>query len=444
MSETLEFTEVDFQDPSDLELFDPEVAARELLGYAMEAGASDLFITDEPYYVTIRMRRLGRIEPLQNLSREAGRRLQNHFRAVGGADVTDQMKPVEGRNLIQIDDARSVDIRISALPSVFGQDLALRIFNSDQSLMDIDQLGFLTEELSAIRGLLDSSCGLLLVSGPTGSGKTSSLYSFLRYLNRGDSKIHTLEEPVEYTVPGIVQSQVNVRAGIDYSQLLYAILRHAPDVIMIGEIRDQRTAEIAVRAGGSGQFVLATVHARTAVGAIQTMSAYGINPHFLASSLTGVISQRLIRRLCPACRFEVDVSDVGGYLADVQPLLSGDQNASLFMPEGCDDCLSGYDRLTCVPEILKVNKEFRRAIADRVDYDRLEQIARDSGMLPFRRAAQLRLATGVTTVEEIVRVLPEEETGSHFNQLDYGELTNDDADICAVEASNGRGVLVGS
>jgi type II secretory ATPase GspE/PulE/Tfp pilus assembly ATPase PilB-like protein len=409
MPETIDFTEINFQDADELGAFEPELAARELLGYALEAGASDVFITDEASYVSIRMRRMGRVEPLQKLSREAGRRLQNHFRAVGGADVTDHIKPVEGRKLLEIDDDRSVDIRISALPNVFGQDLALRLFNGDQSLLQLENLGMLPGELVAIRDLLQASSGLVLVSGPTDSGKTSSLYAFLRYLNRGDRKIHTIEDPVEFTLPGIVQSQVNVRAGVGYEQLLYSVLRHAPDMIMIGEIRDRRTAEIAVQAGGSGQLVLASIHARTAIGALQTMAAHGVNRHFLANSLRGVVSQRLIRRLCRRCRFELDVSDIDGYLDDLGDWLPRTHRDSLFLPVGCDYCVEGYDQLTCIPEILKINRRLRRAIADEVDFDRVEQMARQAGMAPFRTAAQLRLASGDTTVEEVIREIPDEE-----------------------------------
>jgi type II secretory ATPase GspE/PulE/Tfp pilus assembly ATPase PilB-like protein len=293
-------------------------------------------------------------------------------------------------------------------------------------------------ELNLVKGLLDSASGLLLVAGPTGSGKTSSLYAFLRYLNRGDSKIHTLEEPVEHVIPGIVQSQINLRAGVDYAQLLYAVLRHAPDVIMIGEIRDQRTAEIAVRAGGSGQLVLATVHARTCVGAIQSMLAYGINRQFLANSLLGVISQRLVRRLCQHCRMQVDVDDLPGFLKHVRHWLPAGSKPSLFLPVGCEHCFEGYDQLTCVPEILKVKAELRRAIAEQRDFDRLSAIARDSGQWSFRTAAQLRLALGTSTVEEIVRVIPEEEishddaveaqvTTSRRESLARGESTNEAA-----------------
>lgn len=400
--------EIDFQDADELAYFDPEVAARELLSYAVACSASDVFLIDEPSYVAVRLRRLGRVESVQRLSREAGRRLQNHFRAVGNADVTDQIKPTEGRDVVRLSDDRLIDIRISALPSVFGQDLALRLFGGDESIMNIDSLGLLMDERRRVRDMLASTSGLILVAGPTGSGKSNSLYAYLKYLRREDRKIHTIEEPIEHLMTGIVQSQVNTRGGVDFSQLLSAILRHAPDVIMIGEIRDRRTAEIAVQASNSGHLVLSTVHARDAVGAIESMSAFGVNPVFLASSLLGVVAQRLVRRLCPKCRFEIDVSDIDEYLSDIRGRVPASMQPSMYMPVGCDQCTGGYDRLTCVPEILQMSPPIVEKIHQGAPILDVARCAVENGMVPFKTAAQLRVAMGTTTIEEAARQLPPE------------------------------------
>ncbi len=404
------FDELTFDEYDANELFVPENAVRELLRFAVESGASDVFLTDESDHVSVRMRQMGRLKVVQKLPRGPGRRLQNHFRAVSGADVTDQLKPVEGRNMVQIANDHWIDIRINALPSVFGQDLAIRLFGRADDLVQIDGLGFLPAEKDAIKELLDLPGGLLLVAGPTGSGKTNSLYAFLKYLNHGDRKIHTLEEPVEYLVPGVVQTQINVRAGIDFCNLLPAVLRHAPDIIMIGEIRDSRTADVAVRAGGSGQLVLASVHSQTGVGAIQTMRAYGVNSHFLAGSLIGVIGQRLIRRLCVSCRTGIDVSDYSGFHSSIRHLVPSHYRPSFYYPGDCEKCLDGYDQLTCIPEIIKVDARLRRAIADEQSTDRLQGIASQAGTIPLATTAQLRAALGITTIEEIISVLPSHET----------------------------------
>ncbi len=403
------YQQIAFEDYNGTEEFIPEDAVRELLRYAVKCTASDVFLTDEADHVSVRMRQMGRVRLIQKLPRGAGRRLQNHFRAVSGADVTDQMKPVEGRNMVQIDDARWIDIRINAMPSVFGQDLAIRLFGRSDDLVQIDGLGYFPAEKEAVKELLDCPGGLILVSGPTGSGKTNSLYAFLKHLNRGDRKIHTLEEPVEYLVSGIVQTQINVKAGIDFSTLLPAVLRHAPDVIMIGEIRDARTAEVAVRAGGSGQLVLASIHSQTGVGAIQTMRAYGVNSHFLAGSLVGVVGQRLIRRLCAKCSTAIDASDYPNIHFSIRSFTPSNYRPSFYYPGSCDECIDGYDQLTCIPEIIKIDPKLRRAIADDQSTDRLQEIAMANGTVPLAISSQLRAALGVTTIEEIIRVLPDYE-----------------------------------
>ncbi len=409
--------EITFEEFDATEAFVPEAAVRDLLRYAVDLGASDVFLTDEADHVSVRMRQMGKLRVIQKLPRGAGRRLQNHFRAVSGADVTDQLKPVEGRNMVQIDDDQWIDIRINAMPSVYGQDLAIRLFGRSDELVQLDGLGYLPAEKDAVIELLDLPGGLLLVAGPTGSGKTNSLYAFLKYLNRGDRKIHTLEEPVEYLLPGIVQTQINVRAGIDFSNLLPAVLRHAPDVIMIGEIRDSRTADIAVRAGGSGQLVLASVHSQTGVGAIQTMRAYGVNSHFLAGSLIGVIGQRLVRRLCAKCRTEIDVADFSNFHSALRAFVPKHFRPSFFYPGNCDCCLDGYDQLTCIPEVIKVDATLRRAIADEISTDRLQQIAIAAGSVPLPITAQLRAALGITTIEEIIQVLPDHEAELSLEKL---------------------------
>ncbi|TWU65211.1 GspE/PulE family protein [Crateriforma conspicua] len=409
MSMTSDDLEIDFREEADLQAFDPEAAARELVTYAVSVDATDVFLTDESTSVVVRLRRMGQLETVQRLSHAAGRRLQNHFRAVSGAYVTDQMKPVEGRELLELDDGRMVDVRINALPSIYGYDLALRIFGSNESILSIDQLGIFASEADHKRQLLDCGSGLVLVSGPTGSGKTHSLYSFLKYLQKADRKIHTIEDPIEHVMNGIVQSQVNVRGGIDFAQLLAAILRHSPDVIMIGEIRDARAAEVAVRAAGSGHLVLASVHARTAAGAVHSMLSYGVLPHFLASSLVGVVAQRLVRRLCPHCRQRISMSDCDDFLSDLRPRLPDDMPRNLWLPVGCDRCVDGYDRLVCLPEIIRVTPSMRDAIQHGSDEQELARMSHQAGNLSLETAGRLRLATGWTTAEELIRVLPEDD-----------------------------------
>ena len=265
----------------------------------------------------------------------------------------------------------------------------------------------LDDELDEVRKLLDAPSGLILVAGPTGSGKTHSLYAFLKHLNDGSRKIHTLEEPIEFIVPGLIQSQVNRRAGLDFADLLYATLRHSPDVIMIGEIRDERTAQIAIRAANSGQLVLATIHAQDASSAIQSMLALNAIPQFLGTTLLGVIAQRLVRRLCPACRESIGLPAETQWLSELRETYEDFGPPSLYQSVGCDQCDQlGYDRMVCIPEILTAGSRVRHAIIEGYSNAELHDVAVQSGMRSMREACKLRIALGMATPEDLIALLP--------------------------------------
>lgn len=397
-----DFAEISAPEP---ELNLPERFAAALLELAVEQGASDLFLSDEVNSTIIRMRRLGKLHEVRRLPRGYGRRLQNHFRALAGVDIADVTKPLDGRSRTELSDGRIVDLRLGVLPTVFGQDLALRIFDHSLGFMKLDKLGFDEQETAIVKHLLSAPSGLLLVAGPTGSGKTNSLYSFLHVLNDGERKIHTLEEPIEHVIPGIIQSQVNLRSGLDFAELLYGCLRQCPDVIMVGEVRDQRTAEIAIRAGVTGHLVLATVHAQTAPMAVQNMVAFGVNPHFLADALVGVVMQRLVRRLCPSCSVRVDVSSTSSASSlpvDNVPL----ESDVVYRASGCDACGGeGYDRMICLPEILVNNQAFRCAVAEGNSGAEIERIAVDSGMMTLADGALRRIRNGSVTPQDAGRAV---------------------------------------
>lgn len=408
MADDQNLREEDFEPLSaEVELNMPEDFARALVEHALDHNATDIFISDDVDATVIRMRHMGQMDVVRRLTREYGHRLQNHLRALGDADIADLSHPAEGRCVMGLTDDRTVDLRISVMPSVFGFDLALRLIEQGSPLFDLHQLGLLNDERQQIEHLLDAPSGLILVAGPTGSGKTHSLYAFLRWLNDGQRKIHTLEEPVEHILPGVVQSEVSPRGGLDFSDLLHSVLRHAPDVIMLGEIRDEQTAAMAIRAASSGQLVLATVHAQTAAGAVQTMLAYQSHPHFLASALLGIVAQRLVRRLCAKCRVEIPLPDLPSFMSEVRDELPAEYEPTLYVARGCDACDSlGYDRLACVPEILPASPVICRAIADGESSDRIELLAIAEGMRSLRQALQLRIAYGITTAEDVCRLLP--------------------------------------
>lgn len=400
-------TEIDFQELSgEVELNSPESFARALISYASDVRANDIFISDDASATSVKFRQMGRVREVRRLTRDYGRRLQNHYRALSAIDAVDLNRPSEGRTQFQLDDDRIVDLRVSMLPSLFGHDLAIRIAEQGAGVMRVDQLGMFDDEQHQVHRLLDSPSGLILVAGPTGSGKTHSLYSFLDYLNNGQRKIHTLEEPIERILPGIVQSQVTNRPGMNFHDLLAAVLRHSPDVIMIGEIRDNRTADIAVRAAASGQLVLATIHAQTAASAVDTMLAYEVQRHFLASTLVGVIAQRLVRRLCEKCKQKIQLPTKTCLLEETRSKL-GITSVSLTRSRGCAGCADlGFDRLICIPEIMIGTAEIRAAAASARSTSEIEQIAVGSGMRTLRDAAKMRIAKGLATAEDIYQILP--------------------------------------
>lgn len=400
------------------ELNPPETFAQALMEIAAEQLASDLFITDEAHATVVRMRRMGRLKVVRQLPRTYGRRLLNHFRALAGIDIADLTKPADGRCRFVLDGNREVDVRFGVIPTACGQDMAMRLFDHSTGLIGLDHIGFLDEERAIVERLLTAPSGLILVAGPAGCGKTNSLYAFLNHLNNGQRKIHTLEEPIEYLLPGIHQSQVNVRAGLDFADLLYGCMRQSPDVIMIGEIRDKRTADTAIRAGTGGQLVLATVHAQTAPTAIQNMLAFDVNRHFLADGLVGVLNQRLIRRLCPDCRVQQEMPD---------PNNGGSQ--VYFQASSCDKCREeGYIGMTCLPEILEVDKTLTHAIAQGDAADELSRIAVDGGMRTLGQAAMIRITNGTVTPQDAGYVISD----PHVRAIATHSLSqtgNDQADV---------------
>ncbi|TWU56419.1 Type II secretion system protein E [Rubripirellula tenax] len=391
---------IDFQPlHGETELSPPEVYAANLVEWAVERHASDLFISDSESSVLVSIRRLGKIEPVRQLARQYGKRLQGHLRVLAGADAGESIRPSDGRGVLATPDGSLIDLRLSSIPTLYGQDVAIRLFDPIRGARSIENLGYDDSEMQTIVDLIHRPSGLILVAGPVASGKSSTLYSAVEALNDGTRKIHTLEDPIEHSLPGVMQSQVNLRAGLDFADLLSAVLRHSPDVIMIGEIRDSRTASTAVRAGASGQLVLATIHAKSCAEAVDAMLQYDTMPKFLAGALIGVINQRLLRKLCPKCRkplLDVEM-DIGPRIRSV---LCG-QEPRLYGAAGCEECFGdGFDALTCVPEVMRMDHRLCEAIGNGASAAQLETIAIDEGMLCLAEVTAARVLRGLTTADE--------------------------------------------
>jgi len=383
----------------------------EIVDFAVNAGASDLFFLSEEAALRIAMRRMGRLETLLALSPETGRNVVNVMKADAGIDIGDRRRPHEGRYIQQVGD-HGVDLRINIVPTVHGEDVAVRIHDSKSGLRTLDQIGFLRSERSRIESILENRSGLVLVTGATATGKTTTLYACLQHLNNGTRKINTLEDPVEYVLPGLRQSQVHAKIGLDFPELLRNILRQSPDVIMVGEIRDEETAATAVRAANSGTLVLSTLHAPIAAGAVQSMLALSVNRYFLSNCLLAVVAQRLVRTLCPDCRVPYDITESPETFADVRPLLEQGQGDYIFGHGACAKCnYQGFNGRTAIVEFMTFNRRMRDLVARGCSAEEIQQAAIENGMIEFKRAAMVKVAQGVTTTEEILRELPAEQLG---------------------------------
>ncbi|TWU05744.1 GspE/PulE family protein [Stieleria varia] len=399
---------IDFQEMEHLEaeteLMPPELYTANLIEWALERHASDLFVSDSENSVTVSIRQMGRIRLVRRLAKDYGRRLQGHLKILASADAGDHIRPVEGRGVITTPDGSVADMRLSAVPTLFGQDVAIRLFDPVRGSRQLEQLGLDDTDRKMIESLLNHTSGMILVTGPVASGKSSTLYAMLDHLNDGTRKIHTIEDPVEHSLVGVMQSQVNLRAGLDFSDLLTVVLRHSPDVIMIGEIRDHRTAETAVRAGASGQLVLATIHSTSSAEAIDMMLQYNINRKFMASALIGVINQRLIRRLCSQCRSPIELFQPIEVSDRTVGRMTDGEKPILYRPQGCSTCHEiGFDSLCPVAEVMQVDQGLKDAIADGAAAMELERLATQRGMLTLGESAQLAVLTGKTSPLEACR-----------------------------------------
>jgi type II secretory ATPase GspE/PulE/Tfp pilus assembly ATPase PilB-like protein len=390
----------------------PEEAVGRLVDHAAQLKVSDLFFNTNENHVAVSGRHLGLLRLISIMPPEFGKRCMAHIKAMAGMDVAEKRRPLDGRWIHEVKGADKIDLRISTIPTLYGEDFTLRLLARNSQLILLENLGLVRRDYNQLLSLLNSPSGLILVTGPTGAGKTTTLYACLNYLNNGERKINTIEDPIEYAVDGIRQSQINVRLEVDFPDLLRSVLRQAPDVIMVGEIRDPITAKTAVQAASSGHLVLATLHAPVAAGAIQSMLGLDVHPHFLSSSLRGVIAQRLIRTLCPDCRISFDLSMAPNTFDDVKQWLEPGQGQQLFVSTGCPKCLmTGYTGRTGVFEVLTVNSEIRKVIFQRGTTQMIRQKAVEEGMIEFKQSALLKVALGQTSAEEVLRAVPSEYLG---------------------------------
>lgn len=367
-----------------------------ILAESLKEGASDIHIEPYEQQALVRFRLDGVLRTVLTPSVQITPLLISRIKVMAKLDIAERRLPQDGRMSVKLG-GRNIDLRISTMPASHGERVVMRLLDKQAGQLQLDDLGMPEPIKAQLDGLIARPHGIVLVTGPTGSGKTTTLYAGLQRMDRTGRNIMTVEDPVEYDLPGISQTQINLKAGMTFARGLRAILRQDPDVVLIGEIRDGETAEIATQASLTGHLVLSTLHTNTAAGAIGRLQDLGVDGFLLASTVRGVVSQRLVRRLCPSCK-QPHSSD------DYSAALLSDRQLTLYQPSGCDDCnQTGFSGRQAIFELVVVGPELQALVHDGAGELALETEIRRS--VPSLRSAGLDLvAQGVTTIEEVLRV----------------------------------------
>jgi type II secretory ATPase GspE/PulE/Tfp pilus assembly ATPase PilB-like protein len=389
-----------------------EESTNALLVGAMRAGSSDIHI--EPYDIAtkVRFRIDGVLQEVFTVEKKKAAQMINQFKHLAHIKLNITNRPQDGRFSFFVNHAK-VDVRLSSLPTMFGESLVMRLLAPQKKLLQLTDLGLNGHGLELIQAAIARPNGLILATGPTGSGKTTTLYALLNLLNHPEDKIITLEDPVEYNVPGIVQSQINAEGSYDFASGLRAILRQDPDVLMVGEIRDRETAEIACEASLTGHIVLSTLHTNDSVATIPRLLNMGVPAYVLAPALDTVIAQRLLRRICPFCsvKHQYSVEEmalIGNMISTVETLLNIhiDRPQEFFKGAGCEKCShTGYRGQVGIYEVFTVDATLEKMILGmKSGADMLAYIRDNQKMLTLRESGVLQVLQGITTLEEVIRV----------------------------------------
>jgi type IV pilus assembly protein PilB len=376
-----------------------------ILTQAIMEGASDVHINPEETNLRVRYRVDGILKDSHNLPKNLQEAIISRIKILSNLDIAEKRVPQDGQLRIRLKDGRGIDFRVSTLPSAYGENVVMRILDKSAALLNLENLGFEESIFAATAKLLASAYGIFLVTGPTGSGKTTTLYASLNRLNSVEKNIITLEDPIEYRLPIIRQTQVNHKAGMTFAKGLRAILRQDPDIVMVGEIRDSETANIAVQAALTGHLVLSTLHTNDAPGAVTRLAEMGIEPFLVSSAVLGVMGQRLVRKICPDCKEEVKPEiDIP---PDIYQMLKLDPNKpiSFYKGRGCKACRDrGYRGRVSINEILIMNEPVRHCVLHSASADDLRKVAVEEGMVPLKYDGWIKVIKGVTTYEEVLRV----------------------------------------
>ncbi len=374
-----------------------------LIMKALDEKASDIHVEPEEDMLRIRNRVDGMLHETSQLPKKMQLAVASRIKIMAKLDISETRKPQDGKIRLKIEN-RDLDIRVSTFPTTHGENIVMRLLEQSKLVLGLSELGLEGPMLKGFEVLIRKAYGMILVTGPTGAGKTTTLYSALTTINSMEKNIITIEDPVEYQIALVRQTQVNVKAGLTFATGLRSILRQDPDVILVGEIRDSETADIAIQAALTGHLVFSTIHTNDAAGAVARLLDMQIEPFLISSAVVGVLAQRLVRSICPACKesykLEPDTLKKMGLPADVTTYYRG---------KGCSRCKStGYDRRMGIYELLLVDEPIRRLIVARTSASEIKAAAQKCGMLTMRQDGLAKAQKGLTTLEEVMKVTLEE------------------------------------
>ncbi len=403
-------SEYDLQEPKDLLEAEDEAPiikfVNSLLFQAVKEKASDIHLECFEKELSVRFRKDGILHEITSVPKKLQASIISRVKIMAELDIAEKRKPQDGRIRVKVA-GRDVDVRISTVPTTWGESVVMRILDRSSVLLTLEDLGLAGKKLHTFEGLILRPHGIILVTGPTGSGKTTSLYAGLERINSPDKKIITVEDPVEYQIQGINQIQVNPKVNLTFANGLRSILRQDPDVILVGEIRDRETADIAIHASLTGHLVFSTLHTNDSASAITRLIDMEIEPFLVASSLMAVIAQRLLRFLCNHCKEPYEPHD--DELLKIGIRRSQMHDGVLYRARGCDKCFNmGYSGRTGIFEMLMIDDDIRNLTLSQVDSTKIKRKAMEHGMTTLRMDGAEKVARGLTSVDEVMRVTEEE------------------------------------
>lgn len=376
-------------------------AVNNILVQSYKEKASDIHLEPLRDALKIRLRIDGMLEELQSLPKTMHRAIISRIKIMGGMDVAESRIPQDGRVRLKVG-GKEMDLRIATYPTMFGEAAAIRLLIQEQ-VITLEALGLLEKDLETFAKVITKPHGIFLVTGPTGSGKTTTLYAALHRIDRKTKHVLSVEDPVEHEIEGVDQTQINAKAGVTFAGTIRAMMREDPDVIMVGEIRDQETADITFRAAMTGHLVFSTLHTNSAVGSIARLIDLGVEPFLVSTSLLGVMAQRLVRRICPHCKGEVELSEHERQLIDPRSF-----GIAAYRGRGCKACrMTGYKGRIGIFELVALDDEFRVLVNGRAPEVRMREKAAAAGFRSILEDGAEKVRQGLTTVEEVLRVTAE-------------------------------------